>query len=278
MAARPSIRRPALLLLAAAGLVAAVGPAWASATDDPYPYDLETGREIALFGAGGAALGGGLAIQHRQTPLTDAELAALDPDGLPGIDRFVTGRWSPAAAHVSDYMQVAFLFAPVLLLTGDEAGREPWTFTAMYGQTYLLTTGLTALIKGAAGRTRPYAYSDDPRVTLEEKRRLTTRRSFPSGHTSNAFAMAVFLGMTYETLYPGTGYSGLVWTSGLVGATTVGCLRVLAGRHFVTDVVAGAVLGAAVGWLVPVLHEVDPPAGDGSGGGKGFVLQYGFGF
>ena len=38
------------------------------------------------------------------------------------------------------------------------------------------------------------------------------------------------------------------------GAVGVAALRVAAGKHFPTDVVAGAALGSAVGWLVPTIH------------------------
>ncbi|HJQ66286.1 MAG TPA: phosphatase PAP2 family protein, partial [Gemmatimonadales bacterium] len=40
------------------------------------------------------------------------------------------------------------------------------------------------------------------------------------------------------------------------GAGIVGTLRVAGGRHFPTDVLTGAALGAAVGWLTARLHPV----------------------
>ena len=39
-------------------------------------------------------------------------------------------------------------------------------------------------------------------------------------------------------------------------AATTAALRVAAHRHFPTDVVAGAALGTAVGWVVPLLHPL----------------------
>jgi membrane-associated phospholipid phosphatase len=45
--------------------------------------------------------------------------------------------------------------------------------------------------------------------------------------------------------------------TGLVGGS-VAAERVLAGRHFVSDVLVGAATGAAIGILVPYLHARAP--------------------
>ena len=41
---------------------------------------------------------------------------------------------------------------------------------------------------------------------------------------------------------------------GLAAASFVATARVIAGRHFITDSVGGAIVGASVGVLVPALH------------------------
>jgi membrane-associated phospholipid phosphatase len=70
--------------------------------------------------------------------------------------------------------------------------------------------------------------------------------SFPSGHTTTSFALAVFLawclssrGQDYRSL--GTGI--IAW------ALLVGLARIYVGVHFPTDVLAGAALGTAGGTL-----------------------------
>ena len=45
-------------------------------------------------------------------------------------------------------------------------------------------------------------------------------------------------------------------------ATAVSALRVASGKHWPTDVVAGAAVGSAIGWVVPFLHRTDRSAAE----------------
>jgi len=63
--------------------------------------------------------------------------------------------------------------------------------------------------------------------------------SFPSGHSTTAFALAVSLGSFYpEILVPL-----------LVLAANVAISRVIVGMHFLSDVLAGAGMGALLGYI-----------------------------
>jgi undecaprenyl-diphosphatase len=64
------------------------------------------------------------------------------------------------------------------------------------------------------------------------------RFSFPSGHSMTAFAVSVSLALFYPVL--------LVFL--LVCALSVAASRILLGMHFLSDVLAGSVLGALVGY------------------------------
>ncbi len=233
------------------------------------PYELRTGREITLFT--GSALTYGLAILASRdgSPLTVDELGGLSSATINGFDRSATRRWSPRAGRLSDVLRVALALSPLTLLDS-----EPGTHLAMHAETLLLTAGLTQLTKSLVRRPRPLVFNDSPRVGDARKLERRALRSFPSGHTSSAFAAAVFLSTMYAELHPDDPAEGWVWGGSLALAGTVGLLRYLAGQHYPTDILAGAVLGAAVGYLVPRLHESD----DVGRNANPVVLSVGFAF
>jgi membrane-associated phospholipid phosphatase len=216
---------------------------------------------------GAAALG----LNARLRPLDAAELAALDADGLFGPDRGATGRWSPGAATASDHLRLALAAAPLLLLADDDGSGSGETLALMYAETLLLEQAVTGAIKGLARRPRPFTYNPDPRIPDELRRSRHAVRSFPSGHASTAFAAAVFAGEIYARRHPDDPGRHWVRGGGLAAAAGVAWLRVRAGRHFPTDVLAGAVVGAVVGWGVPRLHEVDREEGGGGEGARPLI-------
>jgi undecaprenyl-diphosphatase len=65
------------------------------------------------------------------------------------------------------------------------------------------------------------------------------RFSFPSGHAATSFAVATVLGLAYPALAPAF----------VLVAVAVATSRVTLGLHYVGDVMAGGLLGAAIGLL-----------------------------
>lgn len=90
------------------------------------------------------------------------------------------------------------------------------------------------LLKKAANRPRPCALSTHAWATLLPPDQF----SFPSGHTMTAFAVATPLMHYYPDLS-----LGLIFC-----AVSVAVSRILLGMHFLSDVVAGGVLGGLLGY------------------------------
>lgn len=99
---------------------------------------------------------------------------------------------------------------------------------------HLLATGLRGIVKTAVDRTRPDAAADRGEYVLRKgKRKDSDFNSFPSGHTAGAVAVARALGRAYP--------AGRGAALGL--AAMAGAAQVVRSKHFVSDVLAGAVIG-----------------------------------
>ncbi len=104
-------------------------------------------------------------------------------------------------------------------------------------------------IKVIAGRARPEVDVENPR-DFQFFRGLKGGQfqSFPSGHTTSAFAFATAISSELVRWQPGTR-----WTVGPVlyaGATLAGVSRMYNNKHWASDVLAGAAIGTFVGTKV----------------------------
>ena len=128
------------------------------------------------------------------------------------------------------------------------------TVGVMYLETVLLANGIQRTVKNIVRRTPPLVYN--PAAPLAEKLGRNARQSFFSGHTTTAFATAVFTGEVFRHYFPDSKLKPVVWAGSLGLATATSVLRYKAGKHYPTDLLAGAAFGSLVGWGIPKLHEV----------------------
>lgn len=98
------------------------------------------------------------------------------------------------------------------------------------------------IIKPLVGRIRPCNTEG-----LLEKLDLLTGcgpgLAFPSAHAANHFALAIFLGLTCFAERPGWKWATVAW------ALIISLAQVYVGRHYFTDIIAGAGIGSLVGLL-----------------------------
>jgi len=244
----------------------------------PGPYNFNWKRD-AIYASGAVVLTGiGYFTAQQVTGYSDATLLTLDKYELPGFDRGTVGNWSTASANASDYALYVSAAMPLLMLA-DRRARQDWLGLAfMYVEVAGVTVGLTELSKGLARRARPYAY--DPEAPMAERLDPDARKSFFSGHTSTAAAMCFLTAKVFSDYSDNRTAEALVWTGAILAPAVVGYLRVDAGKHFPSDVIAGYLIGGAIGYLVPELHKKkNLPKGltvspFGSANGTGIYLSY----
>lgn len=112
--------------------------------------------------------------------------------------------------------------------------------------------GLVAtLLKRAIGRGRPETWSADTPLSFQSFNWSAYEyQSFPSGHSTTAFAFAAVLAFLWPRAF---------WPA-MVFAAAIAVSRIIVGEHYPTDITAGAVLGllgayavrqlfASRGWL-----------------------------
>ena len=225
-------------MLGAAVLLGAVlaEPSAAQAQDTTHSL-LTVGRGASIVAGGFLLVAPGIFEFNEAAP----PCAPCDPQDVIPFDRWIIRPVQHGWAVAGDVMLVGLVAGTWADLGRRENGAQ---HVAASVESIVWSLGLTQMSKAVVGRLRPIMYTDDAGDAVT---RLTNQRSFPSGHTSVAFALAT----SYWLSTNDSGDSKRWWVMGAAVAT--GVSRVLAAKHFPTDVVAGAALGMAV---ATVVHEI----------------------
>ena len=242
-----SISKPFLLLLLA------LTP-FSSSSRALGTYQLETNKELTIFGTGLFVLATGHYGLTKQEPVSEAELARLNRRELPPIDRRWAGRHNKKNGDLSHH------FLLLSLLINPFGGSiliapENWRTIAVLGAEVALWTGAgIQLTKGWTRRHRPRAYPGSP-LAASGKLASDQVNSFISGHaaaisSSFAFASSIFAGYHPHSPWKIPAYIGAG-----IGASVFSWMRVEAGAHFPSDVIAGIIWGGIIGFSIPAIHQ-----------------------
>jgi membrane-associated phospholipid phosphatase len=180
------------------------------------------------LGIGVAAVGGIALIDHDLRESVDG--------GSSGTSRSIAKAVGPFGAEYSFGVLGGFFLAGKVFDDQKSLNVAEDGLTAS-----LIAAGaITPLMKAAFGRRRP----SQTRGIAEFGQ---GGASFPSGHTTQAFAVASVVASHYDSIWVKVGAYGL---AGLVGWS-----RMEEKAHYASDVVAGALIGIVVGNAVVRLHE-----------------------
>lgn len=165
---------------------------------------------------------------------------SIDLSILKSINKNEMPCWDKTMRLTSNSVYPALVIAPgSLLLTGYIQNDKPMMRNgvktiAAIGLNMIFTSGL----KFSINRTRPFTQYPDDVI----KRTDAGKYSFPSGHTSSAFAMATAVTLSTKKWY--------VAVPSYLYACGVGYSRMRLGVHFPSDVLGGMVVGIGSSLLV----------------------------
>lgn len=221
-----------------------------------FPYETKIQKEFFLLFSGYLLYtAGDFSIKKIPDPIN----VSHNKSQINVLDRFAADCYSKDADKLSEYTSKTAIYIPALTtLVLLETDRESFisncfNIGVMYFETSLITSGLTNIAKGSFRRYRPYCYNKN--VSDSKKLEPGCHQSMWSGHTSSAFAGAVFAGNIMNELLPSSRPTRLVWITGITASAATAYLRVQSGRHFPSDVLAGAAAGSLTGWIIPEIHK-----------------------
>jgi membrane-associated phospholipid phosphatase len=187
-----------------------------------------------------AIVAGALSFEDESIQKAALKLRAHNP-GLNNVSKYITNFGGIYEA----YTLAAFGAYGIIF-----KNQKMKTTTLLATQAYITGSALESVLKFVSGRTRPSYY--DPNVEAEptflgpfSKRSKDARgkkvySSFPSGHTTVAFAAATVFALEYKDhlVVPIIAYSA---------ASLIGLSRITENKHWSTDVLVGAALGFLAG-------------------------------
>ncbi len=233
----------------------------ALAASAPDRVDVRPTVDLTITAVGLAGVGVSELFHHQLTPdqcrWCDTSLNAVDAS----VHDAMTG-WL-FAPKTADMMSTVINYGLVLpgaftaaaLATGPYASDGAgWRAALIVAESAAVSTALVQTTKFIAARQRPFARYGSGTYDVTDP---DSRLSFPSGHTALAASLGFSVAMTAQLQESPA--APWLWALAGVETVTMGSLRIIAEKHYLTDTLTGAAVGGACGVVIPLLHKRGGP-------------------
>lgn len=151
----------------------------------------------------------------------------------------------PSMRFLSNSTAEICIAVPVAMATYNFIKKDSLHFrkSAVICASIVTSAAITYILKYAVDRERPFV-----RYPYLDQAISVSSASFPSGHTSNSFALATSLSLAYPKWY--------VIVPSYLWASSVAYSRLHLGVHYPSDVLAGAIVGAGSSYLSYKLNKL----------------------
>jgi membrane-associated phospholipid phosphatase len=207
----------------------------------------DTSDLVPLFGWRDAAIAAGFGVATIAFFQVDRHVALQLQDEVTQANHFLKNVTKPSEqlAWPGSLVIEGSLYAFGKLTHNKRAAEVGWHST----EAIVVATTATNVLKKLVGRARPYVSMDPHDFKFGGGFDVGhDRSSFPSGHTTTAFAFAAAVASESRTKWPNRWWSGWLIPVGVYsGATVVGISRLYHNAHWASDVALGAAIGTFSG-------------------------------
>jgi membrane-associated phospholipid phosphatase len=238
-------------------MLAAVALTYLAAAPNALEYDLKTDL-VLTAGMGAWWLVSEYAVKSELAPaqcrwcvhdeLDDAARAIRAPVSAQKTVSTISDITGPVLTPIA-VLGIDFLIA----WKSDATWRDGAIDALLIIEAMVASQAVNQGVKFLVGRERPFVSAlpaDQKALTAQPS---DNNLSFFSGHSSYAFSLVAAV----ATIARARGYQywWVVLAAGLPLAATTALLRMVADKHYLTDVLAGAAIGTLIGWGVPALFH-----------------------
>lgn len=243
----------------------------------PEPYEINYQKDVPLLLSGLGSFVTGNILLNQVEGLNNNDIQNLHPSDINFFDKTALDNYSTSDNVLSDILVTTASIAPFATLLDQQVRNDFLTILIMGTEVVLINNGLNTITKALVKRPRPFVYNEN--VANELKFEPYARYSFYSAHTSNAASLSFFTASIISSYSNNKTLKTIVWSGAFILPITTGYLRYSAGKHYPTDVIVGFLMGASVGYFVPLLHRKkndEFQSFDFETNGVGLTIRYNF--